>query len=274
MKFIYTGNSKSSGIYKIFNAHTNRTYVGQAKSFQQRWYDHRRSLLAGKHQNKFLQKDFNKCQELFGHDNFLEFHVVEVMEGSTKEERNRQEEFHIQLIWDSKLPDNTRACYNFKEKTEAKDRSCHSSTPGETRAKKSLKSKEMWASPGFKEANTEAIRAGTMKPESRKLRSEAMKEVWRNPEHREKVVAHRQRPELKEAFKVNCPSKMAVAKSIEVRKKLYGKVRSPTGEIYEVWSLSGFCREHGLGAHSHGNLGRLLTGKYAQLRGWTRVLDG
>jgi len=123
MKFIYTGNSKSSGIYKIFNAHTNRTYVGQAKSFQQRWYD------------------------------------------------------------------------------------------------------------------------------------------------------HRQRPELKEAFKVNCPSKMAVAKSIEARKKLYGKVRSPTGEVYEVWSLSGFCREHGLGAHSHSNLGRLLTGKYTQLLGWTRVLD-
>jgi hypothetical protein len=168
--------------------------------------------------------------------------------------------------------DGGKQCYNLTLKAVSRE-GCPSKNPEETKAKKSLKSKEMWASPGFKEANAEAIRAGTMKPKSRKLRSEAMKEVWRNPEHREKVVAHRQRPELKEAFKANCPSKIAVAKSVEARKKFYGKVRSPTGEVYEVWSLSGFCREHGLGAHSHSNLGRLLTGKYTQLLGWTRVLD-
>lgn len=37
-----------------------------------------------------MQVDFNKTKELLGHDDFLEFHVLEVMEKSTKEERNKQ----------------------------------------------------------------------------------------------------------------------------------------------------------------------------------------
>jgi len=274
MKLVYNDNSLKPGIYKILNTHTNRTYIGQASRFKKRWLDHKRSLLAGKHQNRFIQADFNKCKEALGHNDFLEFHVLEVLEGSTKEERNQREEWWIAQFYELQHPDGTRVCYNFKEKTKAKDRSCYSSTPEETKAKKSLKSKEMWISPNFKEATRESIREAVMKPEVRALRSQRMKEVWQRPGQHEKRIAHRQRPELKEAFKANCHSKAAIEKSIEARKKFHGKVRSPTGEVYEVWSLSGFCREHGLGVNGHGNLGRLLAGKYTQLLGWTRVLDG
>ena len=268
MKLVYNEHSLKLGIYKILNTHTNRTYIGQAKELKARWKGHCRSLLAGRHQNRFLQADFNKCRDALGHDDFLEFHVLEVMVGSTKEERNSREEWWIAQLYELKLPDASRACYNFKEKTESKERGCYSNTPDEARAKKSLKSKEMWTSPEFKKATCEAIREGVMKPEARELRSRRMKEVWERPEHREKVVAHRQRSELKEAFKTNCPSDIAVAKSIEARKKLYGKVISPTGEVYEVWSLSEFCRTHGLGEKSRANLGRLLAGKYQQVLGW------
>jgi hypothetical protein len=92
MKLFYAQQSLKSGIYKILNTHTNRIYIGQAKRFKQRWSQHKYHLLKGSHGNTFFQHDFNKCKEELGHDDFLEFHVLEVMEGSTKEARNKREE--------------------------------------------------------------------------------------------------------------------------------------------------------------------------------------
>lgn len=263
MKFDYQENANKSGIYKIINVHTNRIYIGQAKNFKKRWYDHKRHLLDRKHQNRFLKHDFNKCQLELGHTDFLEFHVLEVMEGSTKEERNSREE---QII--SEYYDKQELCYNFQQKVENKERSCYSNTPEETQLKKSAKSKKMWASPGFKDKNRKAIQDGTMKPESRVLRAQVMKEVWERPEHREKVVVHRQRPELKQAFMKNCHTPETIEKSRQARKRFYGSVISPTGITYEVWSLSEFCEEHKLGKNSIGNLGKVMSGKYKQVLGW------
>jgi hypothetical protein len=224
-------------------------------------------LLNNKHQNKFLLNDFNKYREELGHDDFLEFHVLEVMENSTKEERNKQEEELIAQSFDG-----GKQCYNLTLKAVSRE-GCLSKKPEETRKKLSDASKSRWSDPEFKETTREAIRAGTMKPESRKLRSEQMKKVWNRPEYRKKIIAHRQRPELKEAFKLNCPSEVAVKKSIEARKKLYGKLRSPIGEIYEVWSLTEFCLTNDLGSQNISNISKLLKGQYQQIYGWTLVLE-
>jgi hypothetical protein len=91
MKLFYEQNSLKPGIYQIVNTQTKRIYVGQAKRFKQRWLQHRHQLLKGSHGNSFLQSDFNKCREELGHDDFLEFRILEVMEGSTKEQRNKRE---------------------------------------------------------------------------------------------------------------------------------------------------------------------------------------
>ena len=72
MKFIYELHANKPGIYKIINTRTNRIYVGQAKEFKKRWFGHRTSLLSGKHFNKFLLADFNKCKTELGNDDFLE----------------------------------------------------------------------------------------------------------------------------------------------------------------------------------------------------------
>lgn len=95
MKFIYEDNSLKSGIYKITNTQTGRVYIGQAKEFKERWKGHRSSLLGNKNKNKFMQNDFNKCLKLVGHDDFLEFSVIEVLNESTQEIRNSREEAHI-----------------------------------------------------------------------------------------------------------------------------------------------------------------------------------
>lgn len=153
MKFVYQEYSLKPGIYKIINTHTNRIYIGQCLTFKNRWYDHKRSLLNGKHQNKFLLNDFRKCSEELGHDDFLEFHVLEVMEGSSKEERNKREEEWIARFWDQQT-----LCYNFKQKTKAQERSCFSKAPEETRKKIAQNSQKMW------DAMSDAEKLNRMEP--------------------------------------------------------------------------------------------------------------
>lgn len=95
MFFNYQGSSKLSGIYEIRNRFSNRSYIGQAIRFKERWSDHKNSLLKTVHKNSFFQNDFNKCVSKLENTNFLEFHILEAMENSTKEERNIREEFWI-----------------------------------------------------------------------------------------------------------------------------------------------------------------------------------
>lgn len=157
MKFNYEGLSLKSGIYKIINTHTNRIYIGSSHEFKTRWHNgHVSSLLKNKHQNKFLQADFNKCKEaLGGTDDFLEFHVIQLMEGSTKEKRKLAEQ-----VWIDKYFDNGKLCYNLKKKASVSRAEVPSKNPEETRQKHSKTSKELWANPVFREKLLEIPRFG------------------------------------------------------------------------------------------------------------------
>lgn len=206
MKFNYQSHSLKPGIYKITNIHTGRIYIGQAKSFKKRWYQHCISLRGNKHQNKFLQNDFNKCKEELGHDDFLVFEVVEVMEGSTKESRNKREEECIGENYQSLLPDGSRVCYNFRQKVTDKERTHYSSNPEETKRKQSESMKKLWDDPEYKVAALERMHTGkkvalgdeTFRAElgasisaSKKangaLISEKLKERWADPESRKAI---------------------------------------------------------------------------------------
>ena len=268
MKFFYQDHAKKSGIYKIINIHTNRIYIGQAKPFKQRWYGHKCSLLNGKHQNKFLQNDYNKCKQELGNDDFLEFHVLEVMENSTKKERNFKEEFYIASVFDKQ-----EQCYNFHEKTEAKERSCYSNTPEETFLKKSISMKKTWENAEFKEKTSASIKKSMNKPETHELKSQVMKEKWQDPEHREKVVAHRQRPELKEQFMKNCHTKETIEKVSQARKKNHGKIISPIGEVFDVVGLKDFCLKHDIPLSNLSNLQKVLNGKMPSINGWRQYRE-
>ena len=166
MKFNYRGHSSKPGIYKITNTHTGRLYIGQAKQFGARWQQHANSLRNNKHQNKFLQNDYNKRKEELGHDDFLVFDVLEVMEGSTKEQRNDREEQLIQEVWDQCVN-----CYNIKKQVKGAERTCFSRTPEETKAKLSIAHKVNWENPEFREKMVAA-----------------QKERWSNEEHKREML--------------------------------------------------------------------------------------
>lgn len=188
MKFIYQTHANKPGIYKITNSHTGRIYIGQASSFKKRWYQHSITLKSNKHQNKFLQNDFNKCKEELGHDDFLVFEIVEVMEGSIKKERSDREEIEIVKYFDK-----CKVCYNIKEKVGDTDRSCHSKTPEETKKKQSESMKKRWEDPEYAASIRTILEDNLSNPEVRQKLSNASKERWNDPEYRasmsEKMIA-------------------------------------------------------------------------------------
>lgn len=123
----YRGLANSSGVYVIWNSHTCRTYVGSCKRFKTRWAEgHVRSLLNGKHKNRFLQADFNKCQDELGHTDFLEFDIVKHMPGSSRLERLEEEQIWITLIFDK-----GHRCYNLSVFAISRE-GCRSKNPEET----------------------------------------------------------------------------------------------------------------------------------------------
>jgi len=116
MIFNYNTYSKSSGVYKITNTITNRIYIGSAKRFKSRWSQHSKSLVEGKHSNKFLLNDFNKCKQEQPDDSFIVFDILEVTDEKTKEERLEIEQKYIDLYFDKQ-----EVCYNFCKKAGSRE---------------------------------------------------------------------------------------------------------------------------------------------------------
>lgn len=53
----------TSGIYEILNTTNSKRYIGSAVNLASRWIKHRSKLLMGKHENKHLQRAWNKYGE-------------------------------------------------------------------------------------------------------------------------------------------------------------------------------------------------------------------
>lgn len=67
------------GIYKIVNKVNGKTYIGQtSENFQRRYFLHNWKLCNNIHDNKYLQRSWNK----YGEDNF-QFEIVEGLEDSS-----------------------------------------------------------------------------------------------------------------------------------------------------------------------------------------------
>jgi len=150
MKKEFKGHANKSGVYKITNTINEKKYIGSAKNFKKRAYQHVSSLKNNKHQNKHLQASFNK----HGADAFL-FEVIEVVLGD-KLARTTKEQMYI----DEHL-DDWESCYNHDKRAISKKRSCYSVNPKTTKEKL----KELWDD-----------------PQRRAHFSEMMKKRWENDE--------------------------------------------------------------------------------------------
>jgi len=263
-QFNYNEQSKSSGIYVIFNSYNWRIYVGSCKEFKARWRaGHYGSLKNNKHSNKFLQSDFNKCRELLGHDDFLEFHVLENMPNSTRKDRLMREETWIKVHFD-----NGKNCYNLCDRAISRE-GHESKNPEETGKNLSLALKRFYTNPLNRE-NQSRLLLGKPKPPRSEIHKENMRVAKLGTKHsvetREKMsLAHKTEKNLlilKETYEQN---KLHIQeKQREAVSKKHILVQ-PDGHTIEVVNLNKFCKENGLHSSGFSNLTRLNRNKY---KGW------
>ena len=200
-QFNYNGLSKSSGLYIIFNNHNWRTYIGSCKRFKTRWNTgHFSSLKNNKHQNKFLQADFNKCKQELGHDDFLEFHILENMPNSTREQRLETEEKWLKIYFD-----NGNQCYNLCDR--AISREGHGTkNQEETKQKKSAAAKNFWKNQTdeYKKEYRETRNKTLKSQEHKNIVSANSTKIWKNKERRKKYGQKIKEKWLDPSFRNKC----------------------------------------------------------------------
>jgi group I intron endonuclease len=180
MEYKYKGNSLKSGIYKITNKLNGRIYIGSAKEFKVRWKSHASSLRNQKHQNKFLQADFNKC----GEEAFV-FEVIEVTDGKTKEERLLMEEGYIGQYYDK-----GNDCYNLCNRAISRENT-KSRNPEETKRKISDATKKMWQDPEKAASIRSSMKSALSDPETAKRHQEGRIRSWENNQERRAAASQR-----------------------------------------------------------------------------------
>jgi len=188
MKFVYNGKSALGGIYRIVNLINGRLYIGSAKFFRTRGREHRRTLENGKHSNKFLQADFDKC----GADSFV-FEVLEVVEG-TREERLLVEDRYLGVHFDSQ-----QNCYNLRPKASSPQEK--PSSTEDTKKKRSLAMKKRWADPEYRkrlsQVHKELIAKGESRPPSMSGRTHSTEAKQRiGKAHKNKTVTKKTRKKI------------------------------------------------------------------------------
>lgn len=176
MKFEYNGFAKSGGIYQIKNTNNNKVYIGSAASFKNRWNQHKKDLIKGKHRNIHLQNAYN----LHGAD-VWEFTVLEVVVAETKEAGKVARQAAEQVWIDKHYGQN---CYNIKKKADITREDIPSKDPAVTSAKLSASSKKMWQDPAY----VENLMAKRNDPAIRERQMAAVRAWNLDPENYEKQV--------------------------------------------------------------------------------------
>jgi len=248
-----TSLSTDSGIYEIRNTLNNRIYIGQTKNFSNRCRKGYQNLLPiNKCHNEFLQHDFNKCKHLLGHENFLEFSILEVLNNSTKEYKNIREEW-----WINQKKEEGKELYNINL-FPTKERLINSRNLEETNIRRSKALKGKFLSEEHKKKLSLAKKG---KPSSRKGT------CW-TPEFREKMLPIRQKQPKN---LIGPPVRYGME---HYKAKIYDNLNlvSPNGELVtRIECLATFCRDNGL---QTSNFHHLINGKIKSHKGWTTKVFG
>lgn len=261
MKTYYEGFSKEAGVYKIINIQNGRIYIGSAKRFKERAQGHLKHLRANKHSNKYLQHDFNKC----GEDSF-EFHVIEVVPNSTKEQR-----FDVEQKYLTEFFDKQEQCYNIKSVSVQDERSVFSKDPEKTKEKLRQKSKALWQDPVYVEKRISGLRKLNENPEYRKKLSVAQQKSWdENKEARttKSSITMKQKfidnPEFAAKSKANLiPNKAKADEEYSLKPSLV----SPEGEVFDnIRNAKQFARDHDLDTSS---IYKVLKGQLKSYKGYS-----
>lgn len=181
-------------VYAIKNIANDRIYIGSAINPNTRWRTHKSLLKKGKHANPFLALDYLKCGE--------EAFVFEILELCDKETMITREQFWIDIYYDKQ-----DKCYNIR--TKAKSNLGLRMTEN-TKLKMSLAHKgkkphasvlqaSILATKGKKKSDsTKEKMANAAKDRANQIGteyySEMSKNMWKDEQTRERLLAQRRLP--------------------------------------------------------------------------------
>lgn len=286
MKFNYEGFSKKPVIYMIYNNCTHGIYIGQTSECKNRWVQgYQKSLVVGKCHNKHLQNSFTKYYQKLGHTEFLQFHVLRAMEGSTQTEREIVETQLIKFFEGIGYE-----IYNSHMQTVTKQgRSTFSNTPAETHELISKTQKRLWKDPVERQKRIEGSDGtrrekigkassemwASMSPEASQAIAEKRQKLstdsWNDPTIREKRMAGL----TANSWKVSKAHKQLAQDPVhrarlaaqgQAMAKTYEMV-DPAGNRVSIHNMTKFCRENGLCKQ---NMLKAAKGINTSCKGWKR----
>lgn len=265
MLFFYQGLSNIPCIYEIRNTHSGRRYVGQTKNPKLRWGSsgHKGSLLANKHKNLYMQHDFNKCFQLLGHTDFLEFHILEPLPNSTPKDRDDRETY-----WVSERLSDAFELYNMTSGGNA-NKTVSVATKATLSAVRKGKTYEELYGVARAEEIKQKIRENKLvemnRPEVKEnLRKQlsGKTEVERYGEEKAALVKQKRSRARKGRYLGTDSSRYRVIENITLK--------APDGTLYyRIEGIKDFAELHGL---SRNHLSELLAGKRKTHRGWQLVI--
>lgn len=282
MLFNYSGHSNKPVIYLIYNTHSHGIYVGQGSECKRRWMrGYAQTLPRGRCHNRHMQNDYNLCLNLLGHNDFLEFHVLRVMEGSTQSEREKIEGkfisffkrlgYHVYNNIDN--PNSPVLSEQTKQKISYAKKAFYQTAEGKALVKSIASSRigksyeEQYGVERSKEIR-EKIRENKLVEMNKSDVKESLRQqltgktsVERYGEAKAAEVKRKQSLSRKGYYTGQESSRYKILKNIQLR--------SPDGMIYtNIEGIKEFAEKHGL---SKNHLSELLSGKRKTHHGWHLV---
>lgn len=278
MKLNYQEQANKPGVYKIVNTASGRLYIGQASRLKRLWRGHATSLRTNKHQCKFLQSDFNDKKKKLGNDDFLEFHVLRVMEGSTKKEREIAEEEFIKFFMDSgddlyntiKTPSKVQYTSEAKETMSEAKKLFYKTSKGKKLIKSlglQKKGKTYEELYGLEQAKAirERISSTKLIQMNEPARKERLRELLTGVSFKERFGEVRAL-EIKQKMQEQRKGKYVGVNSSRFMILDNIKLISPLGEVFtRIDGITEFAKAHGLSCN---HLSELLSGKRKSHSGW------
>jgi group I intron endonuclease len=197
----------TTGVYRILNTVTGKSYVGQSQNIEKRWSQHRSDLRNGVHSSVKLQRAFWKYgAEAFVYEICCECSLADINSAEQKymddlrshssgyntrpnAESNRGHKFSEETLRRMSVAQTELLAVRpdvYHRKVAANRDSL--SRP-EVRAKIGDSSRAAHARPGAKEARSAAIKNGKATPEAKAITSQAAKQMHARPEVKARVSA-------------------------------------------------------------------------------------
>lgn len=203
-----------TGIYRIFNSITEKSYIGSSINLKHRRTDHFCRLKSGTHVNEYLQRSWNK----YGAISFS-FIILETCEDSNLEKR--------ELFWIKYFKSDERDFgYNLVSKCDR-----FVSLSPEIILKKSLSAKKLWGNEEFKKKTIASIEKSWKKRDPERLLT--IKDSGFRRRNRVPVAEYDSTGVLLRQFSCRREAFLATNKDRNVYRVLSGKIKTCKNKIYK-----------------------------------------